>query len=135
MKELLRNIFVYSLIVYFVLTLFSLGIKLPENPSYLLITVLILSFTVVIACPMLSFLTVKCNFPTFFLMSSLLLCGIFYVLKIFMIDFYIEEFLFEGFMLGNLEIKSFDFSPFLTMLSASAVIGFLSALFATLDNK
>lgn len=135
MKDSLKNIFVYALIAYVASVMFSAGIILPEIPAYLLMTVLILSFTTMMACPFLGFLTIKCNLVTSWLMSSILLIGIFYVLQLFMVDFYIESFVFEGFSLGNVVINSFDVSPLLTMIFASVTCGFMSSLYMELDRN
>ena len=68
MDNLLKTL----LISYFVFTLFEQAVKLPQKFIYLVLVLLILSFTVMIACPLLNFLTIKCKFPTFLLMSTLL---------------------------------------------------------------
>lgn len=135
MKETLKSILVYTLIMYFVLNLFNSGIKLPTNPTYLVLTLLMLSFTVMIACPLLSFLAVKCKFLPFFLMTSLLLIGILYVLKIFMIDFYIESFTFEGLSLGSLQVESLEIIPILCIGVASVVSAFSCAIYRELDSN
>jgi hypothetical protein len=135
MKDGLRSLLVYTLIIYFVLSIFGKGISLPENPTYLILTILMLSFTVMISCPLLSFLTVKCKFPTFLLMTTLLLIGIFYVLKLFMIDFYIDSYTFEGLELGTMQIKSFEVVPMLSIVLLSVVCSFFCAIYRELDSK
>ncbi len=133
MKKSLKSLIVFLLIEYFVLTLFDGAVKLPQNFVYLLIVLLILSFTLMISCPLLSFLTIKCKFPTFLLMSTLLLVGILYALKLFMIDFYIEEFFFDGLSLGSLQIDSFNVAPIVTIVILAFLISFVSALYRELD--
>ena len=132
---MIKSVWVYGLIIYFILSLFNEGISLPENPNYLLITILVLSFTVMIACPLLSFLTIKCKFPTFFLMSTLLLVGIFYVLKMFMIDFYIDTYTFEGIELGTMQIRSFEVIPIISIVVVSLVCSFFCGIYRELDGN
>jgi hypothetical protein len=135
MKETLKSLLVYSLVVYFVFSLFSEGILLPENPSYIVLTVLVLSFTIMVSCPLLSFLTVKCKFPTFFLMTTILLVGITYVLKLFMVGFFIETYMFEGLDFGGMQIKSFEVTPIVTIIAFSVVSSFICSLFRELDTR
>ena len=135
MKEGIKSLLVYTLIIYFVLSLFSEGIRLPGNLTYLILTIVILSFTVMISCPLLSFLAVKCKFPTFFLMTVLLLIGIFYVLELFMIDFYIASYTFEGLELGTMQVKSFEVVPIFSIVIVSVVCSFFCAIYRELDSK
>lgn len=135
MKETIKSILVYTLIMYFVLNIFSAGIKLPTNSTYLILTLLMLGFTVMISCPLLSFLAIKCKFPTFFLMTVLLLVGILYVLKIFMIDFYIESFNFDGLELGTMQIKSFEVIPIFSIIISSIVSAFTCSIYRELDSN
>jgi hypothetical protein len=133
MKETLKSLLVYALVVYFVFTLFAEGIVLPENPTYVLLTVLVLSFTVMISCPLLNFLTVKCKFPTFFLMTTLLLVGITYVLKLFMVGFFIESYTFEGLDLGSMRVESFEVVPIISIIAFSLVSSFICSVYRELD--
>jgi len=87
------------------------------------------------ACPLLSFLTVKCKFPTFFLMASLLLIGMLYMLKIFMIDFYIETFRFDGLDLGSMQVNSFDVVPILSISISAITCAFVCAFYRELDSN
>ena len=135
MKKSLKSLIVYILVINFVFTLFPEEVRLPQIFSYLVLTMLIVSFTIMIACPVLSFLTIKCKFPTFLLMSTLLLFGVIYSLKLFMIDFYIDQFLFEGLNLGFVQIESFDVLPIISIAILSFSISFLSSLYRELDTN
>jgi hypothetical protein len=135
MKETLKSLLVYALIVYFVFSLFEQGIILPDSPSYLVLTVLVLSFTIMISCPLLSFLTVKCKFPTFFLMTTLLLVGIMYVLNLFMVGFFIEVYMFDGLDLGNMQVEAFEVIPIITMIAFSLVCSFVCSVYRELDSS
>ena len=57
-----------------------------------------------------------------------------YGLKLFMIDFYIEEFLFEGFNLGFVQIESFDVIPIFTIFMLAFLVSLLSAFFKEMDT-
>jgi hypothetical protein len=135
MKEGIKSLLVYSLIAFFVFSILNQAIILPENPSYILLTVLILTFTIMISCPILSFLTVKCKFPTFFLMTTLLLIGILYLLKLFMVGFYIDTYMFEGLDLGGMQIAPFEVVPLLSIALFSVVTSFICSLYRELDSS
>jgi hypothetical protein len=134
MKKSFKSLIVYILIIYFVLSLSAEIIKLPSNFTYLILTLLILAFTIMISCPLLSFLTVKCKFPTFFLMTFVLLVGVFYALKLFMIDLYINEFTFEGVNLGFMQVESFDVIPIISIVVLSFSTSLLGTVYRELDN-
>lgn len=135
MKEVLKSLFVYSLILFFVFSFFSNSLILPESTSYLILTILILSFTVMISCPLLEFLTIRCNFLTFFLMSSLLLVGIVYLLKLFMVGFYVEPYMFEGLSLGGLQISEFEVTGIISIVFFSVFSSFLCSIYKALDSS
>lgn len=135
MKEVLRSLFVYSLILFFVFSFFSESFILPGSASYLVLTVLILSFTVMISCPLLEFLTIKCNFLTFFLMTTLLLVGIIYLLKLFMVGFFIESYVFEGLNLGGLQISEFEVTPIISIVFFSVFSSFLCSVYRALESS
>ena len=135
MKEVLRSLFVYSLILFFVFSFFSESFILPESTSYLVLTVLILGFTVMISCPLLEFLTIKCNFLTFFLMTTLLLVGIIYLLKLFMVGFFIESYMFGGLNLGGVQISEFEVTPIISIVFFSVFSSFLCSVYRALDSS
>jgi len=136
MKEGIKLFLVYSLIIYFVLSLFKEGIQLPDdNITYLILTIFVLSLTVMMSCPLLSFLTIKCKLPTFFLMTTILLTGILYVLKIFMVDFYVNEFVFNGLELGSIQVKSFEVVPLLSIVISAVVCSFFCTIYRELDTE
>lgn len=135
MKENTRNFFVNILVIYFSLDLVGKSIHVPSRPAYLVITVVLLSLALIVAPSILKFLTVKCNFITFFLMSFVLLIGVFYLLKSFMTDFSIDEFRFGGSDLGSLSINSFVVTPLLSIASTSALISLLMSVYRELDHS
>ncbi|NMC09232.1 hypothetical protein GYA44_02815 [Candidatus Microgenomates bacterium] len=135
MKDGIKSFLVYILISYVVLDLFEAGIKVPESPLYLLATLAVLVIAMLMACPLLNFLTIKCQFLTYFLMSTLLLFGALYMLKLFMVDFYIEEFVFEGIEFGSILIKNLVFTPLISIALCSVILSFTTAIFRELDVK
>ena len=134
MKKTLKSILVYALILFFVFSVFKQAVILPENSTYLALTILILSLTVMISCPLLTFLTVKCKFPTFFLMSTLLLTGILYLLKLFMVGFYVEPYLFEGLDLGSVHLSTVELIPIISIVLFSVVTSLLCSVYRELDD-
>ncbi len=134
MKNFIKSLLVYFAFVYLALSLFGDGVVLPTEGFYFAATILILAMTVLIAEPMLKFLTVKVNFVTMFLMSSLLVIGVFFLLKLFMTGFYINEYTFSGLSLGSLEIASFVVKPTLTIISASITASLFCSIYKGLDG-
>lgn len=134
MKQFIKSLFVYFFILYFVVGLFKDGVILPTTSLYLIVSLLILTFTIMISGPLLKFLTIKTNFPTHFLMTTLLLVGVFYLLKLFMTGFYINEYIFEGMTLGTIEIASFTVTPIITIVAVSLVSSLISSIYRELDS-
>jgi len=134
MKQFIKSLFVYFFILYFVIGLFNKGIVLPTTSLYLVITLLILTFTVVISGPLLKFLTVKSNLFTHFLMSGILLIGVFFLLKIFMTGLYINPYIFNGINWGTLEIASFSVTPTVTIISVALISALICSIYKELDS-
>lgn len=134
MKQFIKSLFVYFFILYFVIGLFNKGIVLPTTSLYLVITLLILTFTVVISGPLLKFLTVKSNLFTHLIMSSILLIGVFFLLKIFMTGLYINTYVFTGVTWGTLEIASFTVSPTVSIIAVSIVSSLICSIYKELDS-
>ena len=134
MKNFIKSLIAYFALVFLSMSFFEKGIVLPENGLYFAATLLILTFTILIAEPFLKFLTVKVNFLTMFLMSSVLLIGVFFLLKLFMTDFYINEYIFEEMTIGTLKVTSFVVKPTLTIIAASLTSAFLCSTFKGLDS-
>jgi len=134
MKQFIKSLFVYFFILYFVIGLFNKGVVLPTISLYLVITLLILTFTVVIAGPLLKFLTVKSNLFTHFIMSSILLIGVFFLLKIFMTGLYINAYVFPGITGGAFEIASFTVTPTITIIIVSVISALICSIYKELDS-
>jgi hypothetical protein len=135
MKEGTKLVLVGMLILYFFMSLFNQAYHLPESFLYLFVILLIGGIVLLAVCPFLNFLTVKCNFITFVLMGTILLGGILYVLKMFMVDFAIEEFVFQELKLGTLQINEFTFTPILSIVCVSLLTSLLTGIYKELDRK
>jgi len=97
-------------------------------------TIIILALTLMVSPPLLNFLTIKSKFPTFFLMSTILLIGVMFLLKTFMTDFYIETYTFEQTNIGTLQINSFEVTSLISIIGFSVVTSLFAALYRVLDN-
>ncbi|HCC68079.1 TPA: hypothetical protein DEP90_02650 [Patescibacteria group bacterium] len=134
MKEYIKNLLLFFLIFFFTTTIFS-GIIMPNLSIYYLSTLIILSTGVMMTKPFLNFLTIKINFLTYFLMSSILLIGIFFLLEIFMTGFLVEIITFEGVSLDFLQINGFEMVPVVTILLISTLSSLLCSIFFTLGKS
>jgi hypothetical protein len=67
-------------------------------------------------------------------MTFVLLVGVFYALKLFMIDLYINEFTFEGVNLGFMQVESFDVIPIISIVVLSFSTSLLGTVYRELDN-
>lgn len=134
MRNTLRLFLVYSLILFVVMKIFEEGIIFPSGSIYMFATIIILALTLMVSPPLLHFLTIKSKFPTFFLMSSLLLVGVMYLLKTFMPDFYIETYVFEQTDIGSLQINSFEVTSLISVIGFSVVTSLFAALYRSLDK-
>lgn len=133
MAKFLKNLIQYILISYVVFTVLK-GIILPTNLLYIIASFLVLSIGMLMASPILKFLTVRENFVTIFLMSSLICIGFFFLLDSFMTGFYIETYTFEGLELGNILVNSFEMTPFITIVIGSIFASFLGSLLSVLEK-
>ena len=134
MKEAIRNLFLYILIFYLVLSVF-LGITLPENIAYVLATLVVLSFAMMIAKPLLSFLTVKVNFITLLLVGALLLFGAMLLLESLMPGFTIEKEMFIGVTFGSIVVNDFEMVPLVSMAGVAVISSFFCSVFYELDKN
>ena len=134
MKETVRNLFLYILIFYLVLSVF-VGITLPENIAYVLATLVVLSFAMMIAKPLLSFLTVKVNFITLLLVGALLLFGAMLLLESLMPGFTIEKEMFIGVTFGSIVVNDFEMVPLVSMAGVAVISSFFCSVFYELDKN
>lgn len=133
MKKFFKNLIQYMLCAYLVLTIFK-GISIPSNPVYLIACLIILAIVVFLASSILSFLTIKNNFITSFLMTTLLCIGGFFLIQQFMPGFNIEEYEFNGINTGNLVIHPFTITALITMIIGSVTHALITSILKVLEK-
>ena len=134
MKIFLRDLFLCILVFYLTTNVFT-GIVMPIISVYAIATLLVLSIGINMSKPFLNFLTIKSNFLTYFLMSSLITIGITFLLKIFMTGFFIETSQFAGLSFDFLEIKGFEINGILTIICFTALASIISTVFYLLNKS
>ncbi len=135
MKEGTKLALVGMLSMFFVVSIFNEAFHLPVSFLYLLLSLLAGGLALLISCPLLNFLTIKCNFITFLLMGTLLLTGVIYLLNLVMVDFNVNEFVFSGIAFGNIKISEFEVIPIISISIASLLTSFITAIYKELDRK
>jgi len=108
---------------------------MPSIPIYLILTLVILSTGIMLTKPLLKFLTIKTNFLTYILMSTLITIGIVFLLKIFMTGFFVESSQFTGISADFLQVNGFELSPIFTIVVFSCVSCFISSTFYIMDKS
>jgi len=68
-------------------------------------------------------------------MTTLLLVGIIYLLKLFMVGFFIESYVFEGLNLGGLQISEFEVTPIISIVFFSVFSSFLCSVYRALESS
>jgi len=134
MKNFLRDLFLCILVFYLTTNVFT-GIVMPIISVYAIATLLVLSIGINMSKPFLNFLTIKSNFLTYFLMSSLITIGITFLLMIFMTGFFIEKSEFSGASFDFLEIAGFEINPIFTIILFSVVSALISTIFYSLEKS
>jgi uncharacterized membrane protein YvlD (DUF360 family) len=129
-----KNLLLLLLIFFFTTTIFT-GIVMPIISLYFIATLVVLSIGIMLTRPLLGFLTIKVNFLTYLLMSSIITVGITFLLRIFMTGFFVENSYFNGASFDFLEINSFELNPILTIVLFGVVSAFISTLFYVLDKS
>ncbi|HPQ79048.1 MAG TPA: hypothetical protein PLG47_01180 [Candidatus Dojkabacteria bacterium] len=135
MKEVTKLTLIGMLVYYFFMSQFQEAFQLPSSAMYLFVVLLIGGIVLVLVCPFLNFLTIKCNFITFLLMGAILLSAATYVMKLFMIDFTINEFVFSEMKLGTIQINEFLVSPLISICATSFLTSFLVSIYKELDKR
>ena len=133
MGRILKKLIQFLLVGYFIFNIFK-GFILPTNYVYIISLFFIFSFTIFLSSIILNFLTIKENFITTLLMSTLLCIGVFFLVEGFMPGFQIEPYTFEGLDTGNLVINSFEVSKILTMVFASVAFSFITSILNVLEK-
>lgn len=135
MKEGTKLVLVGMLALFFILSLFRDAFHLPESFLYLFLTLIAGGIALLLACPVLSFLTVKCNFITFLLMGTLILTGVLFLMNLVMVDFTVNEFQFAGSNIGNIQINEFKVIPLVSIAVSSFLTSIITAIYKELDRQ
>ncbi|MBI2356445.1 phage holin family protein [Candidatus Dojkabacteria bacterium] len=134
MKKFFFSLFLNIVIFIAVSNVFD-GFSLPTDFMYLLGSLLILSFAVMLHRPVLKFLTVKINFLTYLLTVFLLVGGALYALELFVPSLYINSSAFKEVNLQVITINAFKVSQIGTLLGVAFVSSFVSALLESLKRS
>ena len=127
MKKFFRLLIQYMLATYFVITIFK-GVSIPTNYIYLIASLIGVSLSAFLSTTILNFLTIKENFLTSLLMTTLLCFGVFFILQEFMPGFVISDYTFEGINSGKIAIHSFVVTPVISM----GILGFAFAFIGSM---
>jgi hypothetical protein len=127
MKKFLFSLFLNILIYSFVFSMLS-GVKLPNDPLYLILTYVSLSLGIMLQKPLLKFLTVKNNILTYWLSASILSFGVFYLLITFVPGVAIAGSVFKETNWGVITISSFKMDMWLTMIFGVLFASLLSGI-------
>lgn len=68
-------------------------------------------------------------------MGTIILGGVLYILKMFMVDFAINEFVFKEMQVGTFQINEFMVTPIISIVIVSFFTSFLTAIYKELDKK
>jgi hypothetical protein len=134
MKKGLSDLILYIFSFVFVL-LFVPAVKLPGDFLYLVLVLLVVGFGVLLAKPLLTFLTVKVVFLTRFVAITLIILGALFALETFVPGFLIEKLFFAGTDLSWLSLKSFEFDKIGVMVLVSLSTALVSSIVKLLQEN
>lgn len=134
MKKFFRLLLQYMLATYFVITIFK-GVQLPSNYIYLIASLIAVSLSAFLSSTILNFLTIKENFITSLIMTTLLSFGVFFVLQEFMPGIKLIDYTFEGINSGKLLIHSFVVTPIISMGILGFTFSFLASLIKAFEKS
>ncbi len=134
MKKFFRLLLQYMLATYFVITIFK-GVQLPSNYIYLIASLIAVSLSAFLSSTILNFLTIKENFITSLIMTTLLSFGVFFVLQEFMPGIKLIDYTFEGINSGKLLIHSFVVTPIISMGILGLTFSFLASLIKAFEKS
>ncbi|NLE31328.1 hypothetical protein GX618_03610 [Candidatus Dojkabacteria bacterium] len=134
MKKFFRLLLQYILATYFVITIFK-GVQLPSNYIYLIASLIAVSLSAFLSSTILNFLTIKENFITSLIMTTLLSFGVFFVLQEFMPGIKLIDYTFEGINSGKLLIHSFVVTPIISMGILGFSFSFLASLIKAFEKS
>lgn len=134
MKNFFRLLLQFMLATYFVMTIFK-GVELPSNHIYLFASLIAVSLCAFLSSSILKFLTIKENFLTHLIMTTLISFGMFFILQEFMPGIKLVDYTFEGINSGNLVIQPFVVTPIISMGILGFAFSFIASLIKALDKN
>lgn len=126
-KRFLFNILLYMMIFSFV-CMITKSIVLPVDTVYLFVSLLVVACSIMLYEPVLRFLTVKRNFLTQWVMSSVFVFISIYLLNSLMPMFTVQTFATKS------EFLQLALSGTMTMVFVSILTGFVCSLFTILKD-
>lgn len=133
MKVHVKN-FLISLLVFFFTTTIFTGILIPPTDVNIISSLVVFSIAIMLAKPLLDFLTIKINFLTYFLMSSIVLICAVFLLSALMPGFLVDTTYFAGLDLSFVKIAEFEITPIFTNVFFSITSGFILTIFYSLEK-
>jgi len=132
--ELVYNFIRFTLLFGFNTVVFK-SFALPIDMIYFLGASLLFTITIVLHRQVLGFLTVRPVFLTRFIIISLLLGIIFFVMESILPGFMIEAFTMKKLSLGIVDINSIELPKYLALGLIAMFDGFVASLMYTLNKK
>lgn len=114
--------------VFSFVCLVTKSIVLPSDTLYLLVSLTVVAFAIILYEPVLRFLTVRKNFLTQWVMSS-----VFIFVAVYLLNTLMPMFTVQGFA-TNSEFLQLALSGTMTIVFVSVVTGFMSSLFGVLQD-
>lgn len=127
MKKILFSFLLNILIFSFVFSLF-IGVRLPKDILYLIGVYSALSVGLMLQRPLLKFLTVKNNLLTYWLSSSIIALGVFYLLISFAPGLTIVDSVIAQTTFGPVTIHQIAMDKMLTMIVSVLLAGLISGI-------
>ena len=132
--KILKKILLYILIFSFSATLLS-GVVLPTSLFNWLLVMVSLAIAIVVHKPLLNFLTVKVNFMTFWIASSLLVVGALFALEVFVPGLEFISTTSKSLDLDVLTVNTFVLNKTMTMVFFAVIGSGIAAIFDVMNKK
>jgi len=132
--DFLYNLIRFTLLFGFNTVLFK-SFSLPVDVTYFLGATILFTITIILHKQILIFLTVRAVFLTRFIIISLLLAIIFFVMESILPGFTINSFTMKKFSLGIVEITSTEIPKYLALGLIATFDGLIASLMYTLNKK
>lgn len=131
--KIIRSLLLYILIFSFAATMLS-GVILPSSVFNWLLVMGSISFAVMIHKPILNFLTVRVNFITFWIITSILVFGALYILETFVPGLEFVSTTSKSLDLDVVTINTFVLNKTMTMVFFAVVGSGIAAIFDSINK-